>query len=661
MGKIKDLFMEIEDDDGDFGDDGVEVFADSVKQALELASRELGVDIHDLDYDILEKGTAGLFGFGRIPYRVIVRSIGKATQEHDDLFELEKKLSGDHMPSFHIPEKKDIDSTFKIRVTKSGVWLIVTPAKGKGRKINLGEVNNKLFSMRINDAELPKVESEVDKPSGKPVKIGKWTPNQDFDSSMNIEVSEDEMKCFIHFHPPRFSGRHLEYDEVIDGLKRSGVIAGIRHEKIREYLENMDYALPLLAAEGTKARNGSDAFVDYKVRVDKGDLSFKEDEKGNVDFREKEVLENAVIGQLLAVKVPAEEGVTGRTVRNRILPARAGKDIKLQHGKGTILSEDGNELTAEINGQVVYKAGKISIEEVFYVKGDVSLETGNIVFLGSVIIGGGVQDNFSVKAAGNVEVRGIVQKAYIESEGDIVIRGGIVGRDEARIESTGGSVIAKFVQSTNIFAEKDVIVPEGIMHSRVDAGGGIFCTGRRAKIMGGRIRAGKEVNARFLGGEASTKTEIRVGIHPKVLQQLDDLDAAMKSVEDEINQLKPNLSTLTNQKRVSRLSEEKQKLFDDLTVQNDRLAARMNELKMEHEELDGYINMLEHKGKICAEKSAFPGVEIFIKDKNFRIRDEYKNIKFALEGGEIRLSSYEPPQFAEGQQKIRTLVGSRRK
>jgi uncharacterized protein (DUF342 family) len=39
------------------------------------------------------------------------------------------------------------------------------------------------------------------------------------------------------------------------------------------------------------------------------------------------------------------------------------------------------------------------------VGGDVSLETGNIVFLGSVIVQGSVLDNFEVKAAGTLRLK----------------------------------------------------------------------------------------------------------------------------------------------------------------------------------------------------------------------------------------------------------------
>ena len=655
MKNLKDLLTTFEDEEST--EDEVEVYADSVRQALELAADELHLDISELDYEIIEKGTKGLLGMGRQPYKVLIKP-ARIQYDEDDISAIEQKLGKISDVDLELRNAdKDKHGKSSIRVTKTGVWLKVTPPKGDGKKVDVNDVTTTLYSMRLNSADMAKVEKEVKKASGKPVKIGEWVPNPEFDSTMSVEITEDEMKAVVHFSPPRFSGRHMDMDDILDSLKSNGVVTGIKEEKIAEYLENMDYSQPLIAAEGVRPRHGRDAYIDYKVRIDKSDVTFEEDEKGQVNFRDLDLLENVVVGQVLAVKVPAEEGVPGRTVTNRIIPARSGKDTQIKHGKGTILSEDGTELTAEINGQVVYQSGKISVEPVYYVKGDVSLETGNIVFLGSVVVSGSVMDNFTVKAAGNIEVKGSVQKAFLEAEGDVIIRQGIMGREEARIESTGGSIYAKFIQTSNVIAEKDIIVAEGIMHSHADAGERILCHGRRARIVGGVLRAGEEVNARYIGSDSFTRTEIRVGMNPKVLQQLSDLEENKTSVSKEYEKVKKDVTTLTHQKTTAggKLPKDREEMLNKLLGQKQKMEMRLNELNLELEELKAYLGMLEHKGKVNAEKTAFPGVEIYIKDKRFNVKDPYNNIKFMLEAGEIRLSEYEAPDMEDMQQHIRTV------
>ncbi len=655
MKNLKDLLTAFDDEEST--EDEIEVYADSVRQALELAADELHLDISELDYEIIEKGTKGLLGMGRQPYKVLIKP-ARIQYDEDDISAIEQKLGKISDVDLELRNAdKDKHGKSSIRVTKTGVWLKVTPPKGDGKKVDVNDVTTTLYSMRLNSADMAKVEKEVKKASGKPVKIGEWVPNPEFDSTMSVEITEDEMKAVVHFSPPRFSGRHMDMDDILDSLKANGVVTGINEEKIAEYLENMNYSQPLIAAEGVRPRHGRDAYIDYKVRIDKSDVTFEEDEKGQVNFRDLDLLENVVVGQVLAVKVPAEEGVPGRTVTNRIIPARSGKDTQIKHGKGTILSEDGTELTAEINGQVVYQSGKISVEPVYYVKGDVSLETGNIVFLGSVVVSGSVMDNFTVKAAGNIEVKGSVQKAFLEAEGDVIIRQGIMGREEARIESTGGSIYAKFIQTANVIAEKDIIVAEGIMHSHADAGERILCHGRRARIVGGVLRAGEEVNARYIGSDSFTRTEIRVGMNPKVLQQLSDLEENKTSVSKEYEKVKKDVTTLTHQKTTAggKLPKDREEMLNKLLGQKQKMEMRLNELNLELEELKAYLGMLEHKGKVNAEKTAFPGVEIYIKDKRFNVKDPYNNIKFMLEAGEIRLSEYEAPDMEDMQQHIRTV------
>ena len=639
MAGIRELLQTIADED-DAGDE-VEVYADSIRQALDLAAKNLSVDVSQLDYEILEKGTNGFFGVGRTPYRVLVRPLISA-KEAEEFALIDQKLSA-HAEEMRIHAENNYDGRFSVRPTKSGIWLTVHPSKGNGRAVELTDVTAKIYALRISNADLRVVDKEVKSPSGQPVKIGAWIPNVEYDGSMRVEVAPDESRAYVHFIPPRFSGRHMELDDVIGSLRSAGVVAGVKEDRIAKYLEDMNYSQPLVAAEGTAPRHGRDAYIDYKVRITSA-VDFSQFD-GNIDFKELNLIENVVVGQLLAVKVPAEKGVPGRTVLNRVVPARSGKDTQFKHGEGTILSENGQELTAEKNGQVVMKANKICVEEILVIKGDVDNNTGNIVMLGSVMITGSVLDNFTVKASGNIDVRGTVQKASIEAEGDIIIRQGVNGRDEARIETTGGSVFTKMVHSAKIIADKNVIVAEEILHSRVDAGKMVFCNGKRAQIVGGVIRAGEEINARVIGAESYSRMELHVGMNPKVLQQFSDLQGLLDKTKEEKASIEKDLSTLENKKRTGQLPKDQMERYQMYVGRKEKLDKREGEVMLELEELKAYLGMLEQHGKVCVEKTLFPGVEIYIKDQKFKVSDEYTNAKITLEGGDWRFGTYEKPEL----------------
>ena len=91
-------------------------------------------------------------------------------------------------------------------------------------------------------------------------------------------------------------------------------------------------------------------------------------------------------------------------------------------------------------------------------------------------------------------------------------------------------------------------------------------------------------------------------------------------------------------------------LYDDR--KNSKTFGEFDEINLSLEELKAYLTMLEQKGKVCIEKSIFPGVEIYIKDKRFNVKDPYGYVKFSLEGTDIRLSEYEPPDLGEAQKLI---------
>jgi uncharacterized protein (DUF342 family) len=658
MSKVKDLLNIISVDDANHENE-LEVYADSIKQALELAATELNVDVASLDYEVVEKGTKGFLGFGRQPYKLYVHP-EVIVDEFAELSGLDTKLSQKPISDIKLEMLHESpDGSYKVRVTKTGIWLTVTPAKKKGKPVKLTEVKNRIDMMRIENYDMNRLEKEVARPSAKPVRLGDWFPQPEFDGSMHVEVAENEMAVHVHFNPPRFSGRHMDLEDVLNALKRVGVVVGTKEERISEYLEQMDYSRPLLAAEGLKAKHGNDAYIEYKVRIE-NEVPFGSinDDKA-IDYKELNLIENVVVGQVLAVKIPAEKGVQGRTVTNRILAAKSGTDVQIKYGKGTILSDDGMELTAEKNGQVVMKAGKISVDEVLVIQGDVDNTTGNVVMLGSVMVTGSVLDNFIVKASGNIEVRGSVQKAFLEAEGDIIVRQGINGRDGAKIETTGGSVFAKFIQRSRVIAEKNIIVSEEVLHCHADAGKLIFCNGRRAQIVGGVIRAGDEINAKQIGGDSYTRTELRVGMNPKVLQQMNNLQKLLDTTKENKEKIEKDIHTLENKKKTQgALPAEQEELLNNLTGRVEKYEERYSEVALELEELNSYLDMLEQKGKVCAQKTLFPGVEVYMKNEKLRVNDPYSDVKITLEGDDWRFDSYETP---EGQEPILSLKSRRRR
>ncbi len=618
--------------------DMIEVEAYSIEEGLEKAAEALGVTISDLEYDIVSQGRKSLFG--KRPYYLRVRIVGRLVS-----------MEGESTAVVPTSEearviRKDADGIFKVKITRIGVMLKVAAPRGRGSKVRVEDVLGAISARGVTDFDKSKVAKIVREAGGEYQKIGEWVRVEKSDSRCIIEVSDNDMKAFMTVIPPKPRGRVLDIDDVLESLNDKGVVYGIKHDVIQESLEEGVFNVPILVAEGKRSEDGAEAKIVYNFRTEKK-VHLEEDEKGQVNFKDLDLVENVVAGQLLATKTQATEGTPGRTVTNRSLEAKPGVDVELIPGKNTELSSDGMSIIANINGQVVLSNDKINVEPIYAIKGDVDIHTGNILFLGTVIVHGNVEDGFSIKAAGDIEIKGSVGKCLLDAEGDISIKQGVMGKLGGSIKS-GGNVASKFLEQVKVIAEKSVFVQDGIMHCDVDATEKVVCFGKRATIVGGRIRAGEIVNTKTLGSVSFTETIVEVGVDPKSRQRLFEIDKEKTDLENNLEKLTANITTLQNQKKIKRsFTEEKEQLLEKMLSSREELTIRLSEINEEMNELKSYLKLLRTIGKVSVSKNVYPGVRIGIKDINYDVSNEFKYVTFVLESGRIRMRKYEDIDIEE--------------
>jgi hypothetical protein len=626
-------------------DGRVVVVAKSIKHALERASDVLEENIMNLDYEIIQHGNTGFLGFGSKPCRIIV---GVAATSFTD-FDASMGGGGDDFPSFAASkpvEPADRDGIFKVTVRKTGIFISAIPPKGKGKKAVFEQASVELTTKGIAGFDRDVVQKTIDAASGEPVKIGEWQANKAFDSSVVIDVSADDMKAFAIVTKPEKYGRVLEVDDIVTALELRGAKFGILEDKIKELLENEVYNNPTVVAQGKEVELGADAVITYNFRIDTDKVKLKNDgveEGGRLNFLELDNVQNVVPGQVLAVKKPATAGSEGRTVTNRRIETAPGKDLPFEPGRNCHLqpTPEGDTIVSDISGQVFILNNKVVVDPVYEIPGNVDLGVGNITFLGTVIVKGSVEENLEIKAAGNVEVYGTVNKAKIEADGSVLVRQGIIGKGEGVIIAQN-DVTAKFVERCKISAGQDVIISESIIDSQVDAGRRIVClAGKRGTVSGGRIRAREEVNVKNLGNESSPTTIVEVGTDPKMRERFDMLSDEKRQISDRVSESSKNIITLQNQKGSLGLPAEKEKLLGELILSKAEGESRMKELNEELEELRKIMSELEEMGRVCVQKTAFPGVRIIIKNATLEVRDNFKFCTFMQEAGIIRVSGYE--------------------
>ena len=537
---------------------------------------------------------------------------------------------------------EDRDGAVSVRLTPDGIFIKVSKPFGKGKTATERDAIEKIshrFNGRYDTALVAKIVKLAD---DEYVRIADYEHIPSNDPMLSVDIVDGEMKAVLLLHPPGSGGADPTFDAIVSFLQNNSVVNGLKEDVIKGIEEDPPYGSSLIVAEGSKTKNGNDAYVMYTFETDKSNIKLKE-KNGKVDFKELNLIQNVVEGQVLARKVPPERGESGRTVTGKLLPAKDGLDCNMEIGKNVRLSEDGNSVIAEINGQVIVNGDKVNVEPVLTVPGDVNLKTGNILFLGTVLVEGSVEDGFSIKAAGNIEVRGSVGRCDLDAEGDIIVHQGITSKNAGKI-ICGHSVWSKFIENSSVEAGELVVVSDGIINSNIVATKKIICKGKRASIVGGHVLAAEEINAKTLGSIAGSETILEVGYDPKSKQNFDALEAKRVELEKDQDEVDLNLGSLENLKKAKKtLPEEKQKFYDELVARKKDVLADLNEVKKELESLKTYLSQLKINGKICASMTVFPGVKIFIKDALLEVKSEFKAVTFLAEGNLVKVTKYEEP------------------
>lgn len=428
------------------------------------------------------------------------------------------------------------------------------------------------------------------------------------DESVKVEMTRDAMLGVISFKEAENGGRLLTYNEVMQAIVQAGIVAGIKKDVVQEIVENKIYDHKYIIAQGEQAQNGTDATIEIVFDVEQfGKLAPKENDDGTVDFKDLDSVRNVTKGEVLARKTPATEGVEGRNILGRTLKPKRGKDHRLPMGKNTVITEDGLTLVAKEDGKLEYDGSLISVSTVCLISSDVDNGTGNIDFVGSVIIGGSVHDGFEVKAKGSIEVRGAVEGATLIAGGDIILSYGIQGNSTSRLKA-GGNIIAKFIQNATVEAEGDIIA-EGIWNSTVNAGGIVKVDVGKGSIMGGNIMVTNIITARNVGSPMGVITDIQTGIKPEVIAKHKELQMAIKQQEEEIANIEKEIifmkTKFTGDENIKRVRLQRL-MYSRQTI--------MKQLAQDKKYYDNLTNRIDNatEGVVKVSGKVYPGTKVVI-------------------------------------------------
>lgn len=355
------------------------------------------------------------------------------------------------------------------------------------------------------------------------------------DEYFYITVSSNKMIAEIHC---KESYNHIDMELnvplIITFLKRKNIIHGVKKESIEQLLTNRPSTeFPIIIAEGEKPVDGIDGKVVFEQDYNETDIVRAE----NWDFREVMRIPTVTKGEKLATIIPPTKSKKGKNVHAKRMNGRAGKPALMRAGKGVIFREENHSFYADTDGQVSATNQIIQVHSVYEVKETLSLEVGNIDFVGSVIINGDVPTGYTIKAAGDITIHGIVEAATIIAGGSIYVSGGLSGLKKGSLKA-GENVQIGYINQGKVVAGHSILVENSIIHSNCSATAQIFC--QRGNVIGGSISAGKSIEAKDIGNRLSTETMVNLGIDKKT----DDKEQSLRVERQELTKTLKKVKTI---------------------------------------------------------------------------------------------------------------------
>ncbi len=453
----------------------------------------------------------------------------------------------------------------------------------------------------------------------------------------NIKVTIDPSGLKATVTIPATEESFPTREALMAALKKAGLRYGVSREVFEKILAKKEPVYNRLIAQGIAPLKGKSARLVWHVPLQPDDA----DKIKRIDFKQTMRFVPVKKGQPLVSKIPAQKGRDGKTVTGETIPSE-GPDVQLPAGKNVTVSDDGLKLLAAIDGSAYVQQGKVHVDEVLHIKGDVNYGTGNIKFNGPVVIDGDVRSGFRVEARDAIVIGGNVEAAHIYSQqGDITIKYGVVGKNRAKILA-GGDLTCGFIQDATIGVRGDLTVQHYVINSSVSVGGMAMVKGAEGQIRGGTLTSEKGVVASVIGSPRNIYTEIKIMSHgqntsQKRLWELSrlrtDLTLRYSILEKRLNFLK------LLQKEVKTLSQEKVAELKFLQSELKRIKNRLLQLDDEEIVLQKEAARERMLKEVVVEEKLYPNVHIEINGVGFHSDELLESVKIYLFKDELVIES----------------------
>ncbi len=541
-------------------------------------------------------------------------------------------------------------SGYRYEFRSDGVYLTVYPNVDGERLFELSDMRQILRDCKVMDYDVGMLSRTMREANGRPQKIAEpveitekdleaVTGDEQFAgreedepyARIIVEIPRDKMRATIKYDT-RQGARLPTKDMVMAALNEAGVVYGIDDEAIDRGINGLT---AFVAAEGLQPISGENAYIDRKF-----DLGIQGkpvlDEYDKVDYKDLNLFVLAKENQTLAIRIPQTKGTPGKNILGEPVPAQNGRPIPMPEGKNTKVVGE-HRLIATVNGQIVDKGSRISVDPRLEIKGSVGVSTGDIEFDGTVKITGDVEHGFKVKATGDIEIKGSINGAEVTGR-NVYISGGITGAERVKVFAEH-DVRTAFAENALIEAGNDVYISDIALHSQIRAGKRIIMEDKHGQITGGHAVAGSEISVKVIGNSSFVVTKVSVGVDPNLQKEYQDLRKTYKESKKRLTHITQTLNTLSKID-INKLPQTRIDSINALTRSQFPLAGQIKRDEKRILEIESLLASMKN-GRIKVSDTIYPGVRLSVNNILKSIQSEYRHCTIYInDEGEVDVGSY---------------------
>ena len=361
-----------------------------------------------------------------------------------------------------------------------------------------------------------------------------------FLQKINISLSPDEMEAYLQIDKKNVPGRI----NIIIALTDKGIKNGIDFEMVDAVSKGEIDQSSVIIAKGTPCIDGKDGWYEFYFQT-KSDNYEELLEQDKIKFSQIEWFETVNKDQQLAYYHKSIPGKDGTTVTGKKVYAKRCKELPLLSGSGIKKQKDNVTYIANQNGVIMLDGYTLKVTPLLKLK-EVATST-EVNFTGNIIIEGNVKSGAKIHATEDVLIKGTVESAQINTEGNLILQKEFIGYRDATIRAKK-NVFGPDFELVEIYASQKIIGNK-FKNCILYAQGQVKTVGQDGMITGGSTCAENGIKTVRLGTQERIPTFIKIGKIERFKQRENNYNSIIRDVSQELFTLQTALKEF--QKRFS--------------------------------------------------------------------------------------------------------------